>query len=164
VDGIQVHKVVTVSRSKSDNVWIYSTVCTLATLGAHSPVPALPRFVTCRRHECRSGMSESQASEAHVLRWCRGYAYTFFRRRMSALVGCCRTLHSQQLFQHWHYHLPRVRIDCCTSAALRNVAEHARRVVEVELTRRVQLLVHCRGQRRGSLESRESERGVGSAE
>jgi hypothetical protein len=37
VDGIQVHKVVTVSRSKSGNVWIHSTVCTLATLGAHSP-------------------------------------------------------------------------------------------------------------------------------
>jgi hypothetical protein len=52
VDGIQVHKVVTVSRSKSGNVWIYNTVCTgytwspltlsttlyaLATLGAHSP-------------------------------------------------------------------------------------------------------------------------------
>jgi hypothetical protein len=28
VDGIQVHKVVAVSRSKSDNIWIYNTVCT----------------------------------------------------------------------------------------------------------------------------------------
>jgi hypothetical protein len=28
VDGIQVHKVVTVSGSKPGNVWIYSTVCT----------------------------------------------------------------------------------------------------------------------------------------
>jgi hypothetical protein len=65
VDGIQVHKGTTVSRSKSGNVWIYSTVCTgctwnpltfytgytwspltfcttlsaLAALGAHSPGP-----------------------------------------------------------------------------------------------------------------------------
>jgi hypothetical protein len=37
MDGIQVHKGMTVSQRKSSNVWIYNTVCTLATLGAHSP-------------------------------------------------------------------------------------------------------------------------------
>jgi hypothetical protein len=28
VDGIQVHKVMTVSQRKSGNVWIYNTLCT----------------------------------------------------------------------------------------------------------------------------------------
>jgi hypothetical protein len=39
VDGIQVQKVGTVSQSKSNNVYLgrSNTLCTLATLGAHSP-------------------------------------------------------------------------------------------------------------------------------
>jgi hypothetical protein len=32
VDGIQVHKVITVSQSKSGNVWFYNTVCTWSPL------------------------------------------------------------------------------------------------------------------------------------
>jgi hypothetical protein len=36
VVGFQAEKVTAVSQSKSGNVWIYSTVCTLATVRAHS--------------------------------------------------------------------------------------------------------------------------------
>jgi hypothetical protein len=35
-DGIQVHKVITVSESKSSNVWIYDTVYTVYTWSPHT--------------------------------------------------------------------------------------------------------------------------------
>jgi hypothetical protein len=42
VDGIQVHKVMTVSQSKSRNVWIYSTICTGYTWSPLTRYPARP--------------------------------------------------------------------------------------------------------------------------
>jgi hypothetical protein len=64
VDGVQVHKVMTVSQSKSGNVWIYSTACTGYTwspltcyttdcttaLGAHSPAILLTALATLGAH------------------------------------------------------------------------------------------------------------------
>jgi hypothetical protein len=67
VDGIQVHKVVTVSQSKSGNAWIYSTVCTLATLGARSPgVPAISAEWIAERHR-REGAGTAEVSHCSLI-------------------------------------------------------------------------------------------------
>jgi hypothetical protein len=78
VDGIQVKKVRRISQSKSGNIWIENTVCTLATLGAHSPtvLHCLPYYTHQAQVSNRMDLGYLLHSEpTHLLYYtiCTGY-------------------------------------------------------------------------------------------